>query len=104
MFSIQHCTVDAAQLIYSCDWTYTNADGAVSGTHKLTPPTEGDATILLEDVTEETLLGWLNDQLPNTPEEFDVQIAREKEAKSKEEELTVLSFGEAAEEEPVEEV
>jgi hypothetical protein len=95
MFSIQHCTVDAAQLIYTCDWTYTNIDGTVSGTHKLTPPAEGDATIPLEDVTEEILLGWLDTQLPNTAEEFDAQIAREKEAKDKEEELTVLSFEEA---------
>jgi len=104
MFSIQSCTVDAAQLIYTCSWTYTNVDGTVSGTHKLTPPAEGDATIPLEDVTEEILLSWLDAQLPNTAEEFDAQIAREKEAKDKEEALSVLSFGEVAEEEPVEEV
>ena len=94
MFSIQSCTVDAAQLIYTCDWTYTNVDGTVSGTHKLTPPAEGDAIIPLEDVTEEILLSWLDAQLPNTAEEFDVQIARKKEAKDKKEELTVLSFEE----------
>ena len=104
MFSIQHCTIDAAQLVYTCNWTYTNADGTVSGTHKLTPPAEGDATIPLEDVTEEILLNWLDAQLPNTAEEFDAQIAREKEVRDKEEALTVLSFGEIAEEEPVEEV
>ena len=95
MFSIQSCTVDVAQLIYTCNWTYTNVVGTVSGTHKLTPPAEGDAIIPLEDVTEEILLGWLDAQLPNTAEEFDAQIAREKEAKDKEEELTVLSFEEA---------
>ena len=95
MFSIRSCTVDATQLVYTCDWTYTNIDGTVSGTHKLTPPAEGDATIPLEDVTEEILLSWLDAQLPNTAEEFDAQIAREKEAKDKEDELTVLSFEEA---------
>ena len=100
MFSIKSARF-AAQIIYTCNWTYANLNGTVSGTHKLTPPAEGDAIVPLEDVTEEILLGWLDDQLPNTPEELDAQIAREKEAKDKEEALSVLSF---TEEEPVEEV
>jgi hypothetical protein len=92
MFSIQSCTVDPSELVYACSWTYTNVDGSVSGTHKLVPPAEGDGIIPLEDVTEETLLSWLDAQLPNTAEEFDAQIAREKAAREKKESLTTLTF------------
>lgn len=103
MFSIQSCTVDPTELIYTCDWTYTNADGSVSGTHRLTPPIEGDEIVPLANVTEAILLDWLDDQLPNTAEEFDASIAKAKEAREKEEALTVLSFEEESVEEPEEE-
>ena len=94
MFTIQSCTVDPTELIYTCNWTYTNVDGKVSGTHKLTRPEEGDPVVALADVTEEILVGWLTDQLVNTAEEFDAQIAKEKAALEEKEELTTLTFGE----------
>jgi len=103
MFSIRSCSVDPAGLIYTCLWVYENTDGSVSGTHKLTPPAEGDTIVPLQNVTEEILVGWLVDQLANTTEEFDAQIASEKAEKDKKEALTVLSFGEEVVEE-VEEV
>lgn len=92
MFSIQSCTVDPSELIYTCKWTYSNLEGSVSGTHKLTPPVEGDVVVPLADVTEEMLIGWLTDQLTNTAEQFDAQIAAEKAAREEKEALTVLSF------------
>jgi len=92
MFSIQSCEVDPSELIYTCKWTYSNLEGSVSGTHRLTTSAEGDAIVPLANVTEEILVGWLVDQLPNTAEQFDAQIAAEKAAREEKESLTVISF------------
>ncbi len=90
MFSIQSYTVDPTQLVYSCRWAYTNEDGHVAGTHKLAVPEEDYSVLPLEDVTEEVLLGWLTDQIVNTPEEFEAQIAKNKMYREEQEALTTV--------------
>ena len=76
MFNVTSFQTDATGIIYTCQWTYSNADGSVGGTHTLVAP--GDNIIPIEEVTSEIVTGWVVDALQNTPEEFDAQIAREK--------------------------
>ena len=75
-FSISQIVVcDTTKKITALDWTYTNAEGSVGNQWELEKP-YGD--VPLEDCTEAVLLGMLTDQMPNTSEEFDVQIAANK--------------------------
>ena len=71
--------VDAEGQGVALDWVYKNQDGQMSNQHVLEKP-YGDKP--LEDVTTFVALKWLNDQLPNTAEEFDVAIAKYKERKN----------------------
>ena len=75
MYNVTSFRSDAAGIIYTCDWTYSNADGSVRGTHVLSTPA---GSTPVADITREVLSGWLKDQLSNTSEEFDAQIASEK--------------------------
>ena len=74
-FSVNCFVADANDHIVSVDWVYTNADGAVSNTHVLATPA-GDFAVA--DVTQATLVGWVEDQLQNTAAEFDAAIANAK--------------------------
>ena len=74
-FSISSFIADANDHVVSVDWKYENADGAVSNTHVLHTPA-GD--FALANVTQTTLVGWLEDQLANTAAEFDAYIAQAK--------------------------
>ena len=74
-FSIKCFTADANDNVVSVDWQYSNADGAISNTHVLATPA-GD--FALANVTQTTLVGWLEDQLQNTAAEFDTAIANAK--------------------------
>lgn len=74
-FSITGFTADADDKIVSVDWVYTNADGSVNNTHVLATPA-GD--FALANVTQTTLVGWLEDQIQNTAAEFDAAIANAK--------------------------
>ena len=71
-FSVNCFVADANDDIVSVDWVYTNADGAISNTHVLATPA-GDFS--LAEVTQATLVGWIEDQLENTAAEFDTAIA-----------------------------
>ena len=89
MYNITSYTVQSEGTVVNCHWTYTTADGSVGGKHVLaTPAGVTPAT----DLTEEVLVGWLTAQLPNTSEEFDAQIAREKAAREAAETLVVHTF------------
>jgi len=74
-FSIKCFVADANDDIVSVDWVYTNTDGAISNTHVLATPA-GDFSVL--EVTEATLISWIEDQLQNTTAEFDTAIANNK--------------------------
>ena len=74
-FSVNCFVADADDKIVTLDWSYTNADGAISNTHRLATPA-GD--FALAAVTQSTLVGWLEDQLQNTAAEFDAAIANAK--------------------------
>ena len=74
-FSVTCFTADANDDIVSVDWQYSNADGTLSNTHVLATPA-GDFS--LAEVTQTTLVGWLQDQLQNTAAEFDAAIANAK--------------------------
>ena len=72
-FSISRIVVsDTNQKIVALNWAYENADGKLSNQWKLRKP-YGD--IPLKDCTESVLIGMLTEQLPNTAEDFDAQIA-----------------------------
>ena len=75
-FSISEIIVsDAADKVVALSWAYENADGKLSNQWKLAQP-YGDTP--LKDCTEAVLLKWLEEQLPNTAEDFDKQIAEVK--------------------------
>jgi hypothetical protein len=89
MYNITSYTVQNEGPVIDCRWTYTTEDGSVSGKHVLATPA---GTTPAADLTEEVLVGWLVDQLPNTSEEFDAQIAREKASREAAETLVVHTF------------
>jgi len=74
-FSISELIVDANQNVVALDWKYSNPDGTLSNQHKLLEP-YGDTK--LAAVTEEVAVSWLEEQLQNTPEQFDAAIAKRK--------------------------
>ncbi len=74
-FSVTCFTADANDDIVSIDWQYSNADGTFSNTHLLATPA-GDFAVA--EVTQATLVSWLEDQLQNTAAEFDTAIANAK--------------------------
>ncbi len=74
-FSITCFIADANDDIVSVDWQYSNDDGTLSNTHVLATPA-GDFSVT--EVTQTTLVGWLEDQLQNTAEEFDAAITNAK--------------------------
>ena len=72
-FSVSEITVsDTADKVVALNWSYENADGKLSNPWKLAQP-YGDTP--LKDCTEALLVKWLEEQLPNTAEDFDKQIA-----------------------------
>jgi hypothetical protein len=75
-FSISRMIADSDQNVVALDWAYSNADGTLSNQHILHKP-YGDTGFA--DVTEEVAIGWLEEQLANTPEEFSAAIAKRKE-------------------------
>ena len=84
-FSVSEIIVcDTTQKVVALNWAYENADGKLSNQWKLSEP-YGDTP--LNDCTDAVLLGWLQEQLPNTTAEFDRQISAAKEAKEFEETL-----------------
>jgi hypothetical protein len=74
-FSIDQMIVDGDQNIVALNWSYTNSDGTLSNQHKLAQPY---GSVILTTVTETIAIGWLQDQLQNTVEEFDAAIAKRK--------------------------
>ena len=74
-FSVTSFVADANDDIVTLDWKYTNADGAISNTHVLATPA-GDFAVA--EVTQATLVSWVEDQLQNTAAEFDAAIANAK--------------------------
>ena len=83
MYNVTSFRTDAAGIIYTCDWTYSNADGSVRGVVNLEAPV--DNIIPVEAVTPEIVTGWVIAVLPNTSEEFDAQIAADKARREAEE-------------------
>ena len=74
-FSVNCFVADANDDIVSVDWVYTNDDGAISNTHVLATPA-GDFAVA--EVSQATLVGWVEDQLQNTAAEFDAALANAK--------------------------
>jgi len=74
-FSVNQMIVDGAQNVVALNWAYSNADGTLSNQHKLLEPY---GSTPLASVTEATAIGWLEEQLQNTTEDFDAAIAERK--------------------------
>jgi len=92
MYSVTSFRTDAAGIVYTCDWTYSNADGSVRGVVSLEAPV--DNIIPVEDLTPEIVTGWVVDALQNTSEEFDAQIAADKARREAEEAAVTYTVGE----------
>ena len=75
-FSITSFVADPAGTIVTLDWSYSNADGTLSNTHKLAMPA---GSTPMQNISEATMISWLDEQLGNTAEEFDAAIANAKE-------------------------
>ena len=76
-FSITKMTVNSDEKVIAMSWVYQNEVGKLARQHKMREPHGGDP---LASVTTEKALGWLNEQLTNTPEEFDALIAERQKA------------------------
>ena len=74
-FSISQMIVDGDSNVVALNWAYSNADGTLSNQLKLAQPY---GTVALAKVDEKLAVSWLEDQLQNTPEEFDAAIAKRK--------------------------
>jgi len=74
-FSISQMIVDGDQNVVALNWAYSNPDGTLSNQHKLLEPY---GSTPLASVTEAVAIGWLEEQLQNTTEEFDAAIAKRK--------------------------
>ena len=74
-FSVNCFVADPNDDIRSLDWSYSNADGVYSDTHMLATPA-GDFS--LSEVTQTTLVSWLEDQLEYVAAELDEFIASAK--------------------------
>ena len=92
MYSVTSFHTDASGIIYTCDWTYSTEDGSVHGVVSLEAPV--DNIVPVEAVTAEIVTGWVVAALPNTSEEFDAQIAREKASREAAEAYVVYTIGE----------
>jgi hypothetical protein len=68
--------VDLDNNVVSLNWNYANLDGSLGGKHILDQPY---GTAPLTSVTEELAVSWLEDQLPNSTEEFNAELAARKE-------------------------
>ena len=73
-FSISQMIVDGDNNVVALNWAYSNPDGTLSNQLKLATP-YGD--VALAKVTETVAISWLEEQLGNTPEEFDAAIANQ---------------------------
>ena len=89
MYNITSYTVQSEGTVVDCAWTYTTEEGSVGGKHVLATPAGATPA---ESLTEEVLVGWLVEQLTNTSEEFDAQIASEKAEREAAETLVVHTF------------
>jgi len=87
MYNITSYTAQNEGTVVDCYWTYTTADGSVSGKHVLATPA---GVTPAADLTEEVLVGWLAAQLPNTSEEFDAAIAQRKQEQEYNDSLTAF--------------
>ena len=87
-FSITQMIVNSDEKVIAMDWVYKNDQGQVAKQHKMHEPYGGDP---LSSVTTEKALGWLNEQLTNTPEEFDALIAERKKVFEYEESLSAYT-------------
>ena len=75
-FSISEIIVsDTADKVVALNWTYENAEGKLSNQWKLAQPY---GTTPLNQCTTNVLIGWLEEQLPNTQAEFDTAISNAK--------------------------
>jgi hypothetical protein len=74
-FSISQMIVDGDENVVALNWAYSNADGTLSNQLKLAQPY---GKVALAKVDEKLAVSWLEDQLQNTPEEFDAAIAKRK--------------------------
>lgn len=92
MYNVTSFRTDAAGIVYTCDWTYSNADGSVRGVVSLEAPV--DNILPVEAVTPEVVTGWVVAVLANTPEEFDAQIAADKARREAEEASVTYTVGE----------
>ena len=92
MYSVTSFRTDAAGIIYTCDWTYSNEDGSVGSSVTLEAPV--DNIVPVEDVTPKIVTGWVVDVLQNTSEEFDAQIAADKARREAEESSIAYTLAE----------
>jgi hypothetical protein len=83
-FSVSELIVDSDQNVTALLWRYTNSDGSLGGTWTLEKPY---GSTPLANVTEAKSVDWLKEQLPNTTEQFDEQLAASKAEAAYEETL-----------------
>ena len=76
-FSVTNYIADAEGTIVSLNWVYANDEGQIQNSHRLAQPA---GAVPMKDAGPDVLVGWLEDQLGNTAEDFDKAISQYKAA------------------------
>ena len=76
-FSVTNYIADAEGTIIALNWVYANDEGQINNQHRLAQPA---GTVPMKDAGPDVLVGWLEDQLGNTAEDFDKAISQYKAA------------------------
>ena len=76
-FSVTNYIADAEGTIVSLSWVYANDEGQINNQHRLKQPA---GNVPMKAAGPEVLVGWLEDQLGNTAEDFDKAISQYKAA------------------------
>lgn len=67
-FTVSKFVADSNDKVVSIDWAYTNPVGTITNTHVLSTPAGEHA---FDEITQETLVGWLTEQLESSTEDLD---------------------------------
>ena len=76
-FSVTNYIADAEGTIVSLQWVHANDEGQIQNQHRLKQPA---GTVPMNEAGPDVLVGWLEDQLGNTTEDFDKAISQYKAA------------------------
>tara|TARA_X000000368_G_scaffold283046_1_gene224707 strand:- start:201 stop:506 length:306 start_codon:yes stop_codon:yes gene_type:complete len=74
MYNLNSFKADPEGVITSVSWSYTNDNGSIRSTTKLSAPLPGLSPMPIEQLDENLIMGFVKDQIGATDESFDIEI------------------------------